>query len=63
MLLAKITGVLLDHYKAVGSIKTGYYVLFLICGSAYLLAWAFFNILAPGMKRVELLEPSQAQQV
>ena len=63
MLLAKITGVLLDHYKAVGSIKTGYYVLFLICGSAYLLAWAFFNILAPGMKRVDLLEPSQAQQV
>ncbi len=54
ILLSKTAGVLLDHYKALGSITTGYYILFLICGSAYLIAWIIFNLLAPGMKRVEI---------
>ncbi|MFH0990586.1 MAG: MFS transporter [bacterium] len=52
--IAKIAGLLLDHYKALNSIETGYYVMFLICGSAYLIAWVIFNALAPKMKRVEI---------
>jgi MFS transporter, ACS family, hexuronate transporter len=54
ILLSKSAGALLDHYKALNSIETGYYILFIICGSAYVIAWTIFNVLAPKMKRVEL---------
>lgn len=54
ILISKTAGTMLDHYKALGSIETGYYVLFIICGSAYLIAWIIFSALAPKMKRVEL---------
>lgn len=54
ILLAKIAGALLDHYKALGTIETGYYVMFIICGSAYITAWVIFNLLAPKMKQVNL---------
>ena len=54
ILISKITGVLLDYYKGLGFIETGYYLIFLFCGSAYLIAWLIFNLLAPKMKRVEV---------
>lgn len=52
ILIAKLAGFLLDYYKALGNINTGYYVMFIVCGSAYLVAWVIFNILAPKMKQV-----------
>ena len=52
ILIAKLAGALLDYYKALGNINTGYYVMFIVCGSAYLIAWVIFNILAPKMKQV-----------
>ena len=52
ILIAKLAGGLLDYYKALGNINTGYYVMFIVCGSAYLVAWVIFNILAPKMKQV-----------
>lgn len=54
ILIARIAGVILDHYKELGSIETGYYIMFIICGSAYLTAWVIFNVLAPKMKQVQL---------
>jgi ACS family hexuronate transporter-like MFS transporter len=54
ILLSAAAGSLLDHYKALGTIETGYYIMFIICGSAYLLAWVIFNVLAPKMKRAEI---------
>ncbi|MDR3611539.1 MAG: MFS transporter [Ignavibacteriaceae bacterium] len=54
ILIAKLAGALLDYYKALGNINTGYFVMFIVCGSAYLLAWVIFNILAPKMKQVNL---------
>ncbi|MCX7984514.1 MAG: MFS transporter [Bacteroidetes bacterium] len=54
ILIARVAGVILDHYKALGSIETGYYIMFIICGSAYLIAWVIFNILAPKMKQVQI---------
>ncbi len=54
ILIARLAGTILDHFKAMGSIETGYYIMFIICGSAYLGAWIIFNLLAPQMKRVEL---------
>lgn len=54
IILAAAAGILLDHFKALGNIETGYYIMFLICGSAYLIAWVVINMLAPKMKRVEI---------
>jgi ACS family hexuronate transporter-like MFS transporter len=54
ILIAKLAGALLDHYNALGSIETGYYIMFIVCGSAYLTAWVIFNLLAPKMKIVNL---------
>lgn len=55
MAVAKIAGLLFDHYKALGHIETGYYILFLYCGFGYLIAWfLMFKVLVPKMKPVEL---------
>jgi ACS family hexuronate transporter-like MFS transporter len=54
MLIAKMAGLLFDHYKALGTIEIGYYIMFLVCGSAYLLAWLVMHALTPKMKQVDL---------
>ena len=54
ILIAKAAGVLLDHYKALGSIETGYYIMFFICGSAYLVAWGIMHLLAPSQQQVRV---------
>ncbi len=55
MLIAELAGVVLNHYKGLGNIKAGYFVMFIICGLAYLTAWLImFKILIPKMKPVEL---------
>lgn len=55
MAVAKIAGKLFDHYKALGHIQTGYYILFLYCGLGYLLAWfVMFKLLVPKMKPIEV---------
>jgi ACS family hexuronate transporter-like MFS transporter len=54
ILIAKLAGGLFDHYKALGQIETGYYIMFIICGSAYLIAWTIMHLMAPRMKRVDL---------
>ncbi len=45
VLLAKSAGLLFDHYKAINQLTTGYYILFVICGSAYLIAWLAMHFL------------------
>ena len=54
ILIASLAGILLDHYKALGSIETGYYIMFIVCASAYLIAWVIMHFLTPTMKRVEI---------
>ncbi|MEP6951928.1 MAG: MFS transporter [Ginsengibacter sp.] len=54
ILIAKLAGLLFDHYKASGNLETGYYIMFVICGCAYIAAWLIMHILVPHMKRVEL---------
>ncbi len=50
MAIAKLAGKLFDHYKALGHIQTGYYIMFFICGVAYLTAWfVMFRLLVPKM--------------
>jgi MFS transporter, ACS family, hexuronate transporter len=49
-----VVGKLLDHYKALDQLTTGYNILFIICSVAYLLAWGIMHLFAPKMARVEL---------
>jgi ACS family hexuronate transporter-like MFS transporter len=40
------------HYRAIGQIETAYYIMFIICGSAYLIAWLIMHYLVPKMETV-----------
>ena len=52
ILISVLAGKLFDNYKALGKIETGYYIMFIICSCAYLLAWLIMHLLAPKMKRI-----------
>lgn len=54
IIIARTAGLLLDHYDAIGSIETGYYIMFIICALAYLIAWSFFSLLVPKMPKAEI---------
>ncbi len=54
LLISWFTGLILDHYKVLGHIQTGYYILFIIAGSAYLTAWIIMHFLTPRMDPVEI---------
>lgn len=54
ILIARLAGVLLDHYKNLGYIETGYYIMFIITGLSYLTAWLIMHLLAPKMKQVQI---------
>ena len=41
------------YYREIGQIETAYYIMFFICGSAYLTAWAVMNLLVPKMERIK----------
>ncbi len=40
------------YYESIGQIKTGYFIMFLICGGAYLGAWLIMHVLVPRMKPI-----------
>lgn len=42
------------HYRAIHQIETAYYIMFFVCGSAYLLAWFIMHLLVPKMEPVKL---------
>ena len=54
ILIAWAAGQLLNYYKGTGEIEIGYYILFIICGSAYLVAWLLMHVLVPRMKPIDL---------
>ncbi|MCJ8164972.1 MFS transporter [Pontibacter sp. E15-1] len=49
-----LVGTLLQYYESAGNIGAGYNILFIICGFAYILAWAIIHLLTRRMKPVEL---------
>jgi ACS family hexuronate transporter-like MFS transporter len=49
-----ISGMLLDRFKASGDITAGYFILFGICGSAYLIAFAIHHLLARKFEPIAL---------
>lgn len=42
------------YYRSINQIETAYFIMFLICGGAYLLAWLIMHILVPRMNKVDL---------
>jgi MFS transporter, ACS family, hexuronate transporter len=54
IILSKSAGLLFDHYKALDNIQQGYYIMFVLCGFLYILAWLIMHLLVPNMKRVNI---------
>ncbi|HEX5791542.1 MAG TPA: hypothetical protein VFY13_10320, partial [Luteolibacter sp.] len=54
LLIAAAAGWLLDHYKKIGHVETGYNILFIVCGSAYLVAWVTMHLLVPKFRKITL---------
>lgn len=54
IVIAKSAGFLFDYYKGLDKLTTGYLIMFVICGFAYVIAWAIMHFLVPKMKRVEI---------
>lgn len=53
-----LVGVVLDHFKALGHINAGYNILFVICGSAYLVAWVVMRIVRSSNQTVDIAQLS-----
>nr|WP_315824188.1 MFS transporter [Paraflavitalea speifideiaquila] len=49
-------GFILDYYKGIGKLVTGYNIIFLVCGFSFLLAWLVIHWLTPTMKPVTLAD-------
>ncbi|RZJ73834.1 MFS transporter [Flavobacterium sp.] len=47
VIVSKTGGALFDHYKNIGSVETGYTIMFSICAVAYLVAWSLMKMLVP----------------
>lgn len=45
-----LIGIILDHFKLLGLLGTGYNIIFGICAIAYLLAWVIMQVLSPRME-------------
>ncbi len=42
------------YYRSIGQIETAYYIMFFICGSAYLIAWSIMHLLVPKMEPLRM---------
>lgn len=42
------------HYRAIGQIETAYYIMFLFCGLAYIVAWLVMHVLAGKGEKLNL---------
>jgi MFS transporter, ACS family, hexuronate transporter len=47
-----LIGIILDHFKILGQLSTGYNIIFGICAGSYLLAWGLMQVLSPKMKYI-----------
>jgi ACS family hexuronate transporter-like MFS transporter len=54
VIIAKLAGWLFDHYKGLGHIEKGYYIMFVISGLAYLTAWSVMHFLVPRLEKVSV---------
>ena len=47
-------GWILNRYEVLGDKTTGYNIIFIICGSAYLIAWLVMHFLTPRMRQIDV---------
>jgi ACS family hexuronate transporter-like MFS transporter len=52
IMTSKAAGYLGDYFKALGQVETAYWIMFIYCALAYLLAWLIMHVLVPRMKPV-----------
>ncbi|NBA95466.1 MFS transporter [Pseudomonas sp. R5(2019)] len=52
VVMTKIGGWVIDHYKMIGDIHTGYMIMFTICALAYLVAWGVMKTLVPRHREI-----------
>jgi ACS family hexuronate transporter-like MFS transporter len=56
-LIQKYAGRVLDHFQATtGSVTAGYALIFMVCGSAYLVAFVINHLLAPKYEPIKMTE-------
>ncbi|GAB2465784.1 hexuronate transporter [Hymenobacter qilianensis] len=54
LLTALVQKQMFVYYESINQLETAYFIMFLICGGAYLLAWVLMHFLAPRMKQISL---------
>jgi ACS family hexuronate transporter-like MFS transporter len=54
LLTALVQKQMFVYYESINQLDKAYFIMFLICGGAYLLAWALMHLLAPRMKQISL---------
>jgi ACS family hexuronate transporter-like MFS transporter len=54
MLAAQGVGMLLQTYKVNNDINSGYNLIFIFCGLAYVVAISLFHVLSPKLKTVDV---------
>ena len=53
ILIAWAAGRLLAHFTRAGNVDAGYAILFVVCGTAYLIAWVIMHLLVPKFRPIE----------
>lgn len=54
IMIAKAAGMLFDHFKAMGDIRIGYGIMFVVCALAYIIAWFVMHMLVPKFKKIDV---------
>jgi ACS family hexuronate transporter-like MFS transporter len=54
IVIARAAGLLLSHFEALGKIEVGYGIMFVVCGSAYVVAWVVMHLFVPKFKKIVL---------
>ena len=52
ILIARVAGLVLQHFKDIHKEYLGYGILFVVCGSAYIIAWTLMHLLVPKFKKI-----------
>jgi ACS family hexuronate transporter-like MFS transporter len=42
------------YYRSIGKIEIAYYIMFFVCGSAYIVAWLIMHFLVPRLRAIEV---------
>ena len=50
--ISYLAGAVLNFYKNAGDVETGYVILFIVAGCAYLIAWTIMALMTPKNKKV-----------